>query len=81
MVRYSQSGRLLGIQIDAAINPGNSGGPAFADMQQGTVAGGLLFVCVCVQFCMAGCSASIACGVVCARISGRAGQVAAGHPN
>eukprot|EP00878_Enallax_costatus_P010858 GHUV01011338.1.p1 GENE.GHUV01011338.1~~GHUV01011338.1.p1 ORF type:complete len:433 (+),score=89.77 GHUV01011338.1:1260-2558(+) len=39
MVRYSQSGRLLGIQIDAAINPGNSGGPAFADMQAGTVAG------------------------------------------
>ncbi|KAF6254726.1 hypothetical protein COO60DRAFT_1627774 [Scenedesmus sp. NREL 46B-D3] len=39
MVRYSQSGRLLGIQIDAAINPGNSGGPAFADMQEGKVAG------------------------------------------
>lgn len=39
MVRYSQSGRLLGIQIDAAINPGNSGGPAFADMTEGTVAG------------------------------------------
>eukprot|EP00882_Tetradesmus_deserticola_P004857 GHRQ01005118.1.p1 GENE.GHRQ01005118.1~~GHRQ01005118.1.p1 ORF type:complete len:436 (+),score=140.35 GHRQ01005118.1:147-1454(+) len=39
MVRYSQSGRLLGIQIDAAINPGNSGGPAFADMQGGKVAG------------------------------------------
>lgn len=40
MVRYSQAGRLLGIQIDAAINPGNSGGPAFADMQDGKVAGG-----------------------------------------
>jgi hypothetical protein len=25
---------------EAAIDPGNSGGPAFADMQEGTVAGG-----------------------------------------
>jgi len=39
MVRYSQGGRLLGIQIDAAINPGNSGGPAFCDMTAGSVAG------------------------------------------
>ena len=38
-VRYSAAARLLGIQIDAAINPGNSGGPAFADLEQGKVAG------------------------------------------
>ncbi|KAL3146345.1 hypothetical protein ABBQ32_003036 [Trebouxia sp. C0010 RCD-2024] len=40
MTRYAHaSNKLLGIQIDAAINPGNSGGPAFADLQQGKVAG------------------------------------------
>lgn len=39
LVRYSATARLLSIQIDAAINPGNSGGPAFADLEQGLVAG------------------------------------------
>lgn len=40
MTRYAvASNKLLGIQIDAAINPGNSGGPAFADLEQGKVAG------------------------------------------
>lgn len=39
LARYSRAGRLLSIQIDAAINPGNSGGPAFADLQEGLVAG------------------------------------------
>jgi len=39
IVRYSAVGRLLGVQIDAAINPGNSGGPAFADLENGQVAG------------------------------------------
>ncbi|GMH41469.1 hypothetical protein BSKO_09379 [Bryopsis sp. KO-2023] len=40
MTRYAvASNKLLGIQIDAAINPGNSGGPAFANLEQGKVAG------------------------------------------
>ena len=39
LASYARAGRLLSIQIDAAINPGNSGGPAFADMQEGIVAG------------------------------------------
>jgi S1-C subfamily serine protease len=39
LASYARAGRLLSLQIDAAINPGNSGGPAFADMQEGIVAG------------------------------------------
>mmetsp|Transcript_34326 Transcript_34326/g.86516 ORF Transcript_34326/g.86516 Transcript_34326/m.86516 type:complete len:426 (+) Transcript_34326:161-1438(+) len=40
MTRYAHaSNKLLGIQIDAAINPGNSGGPAFANLEQGLIAG------------------------------------------
>jgi hypothetical protein len=70
MVRYSQSGRLLGIQIDAAINPGNSGGPAFADMLEGTVAGELtamsrsaflyMYFCPCVLDAMSSIPATAA---------------------